>query len=147
MSLRTGERWQPGFVHDESFEAFYRNSLEALGLPLERDDALDVPSQLELPTALRAWYSVAGASWLNAAHNRVLAPEHLRHSGGKVVFAEENQDVLVWGFDVGSATADPEVWQRPAGPDDHQWFSEELTLSRFLVEMIRHTVAPDGGSP
>ena len=126
-----------------SFEAFYKAALEEIGLPLGDDDRLELRAQQRVPPALQAWYFVGGRSWLNSEHNRVLGPSDLRDSGDKVVFAEENQQVVVWAFDRFSTADDPEVWQgQPAGDPVH-WYPEDLSLSRFLIDMFHHTVADD----
>ena len=131
-----------------AFEEYYRHALKELGFSLGLADALDDDIPAGIPDALRAWYRVAGRSRLNSAHNRILGPGELGHEGGKVVFAEENQEVVIWGFGVSENVDDPEVWQ---GQRDIsagcEWYSEELALSRFLVEMIRHTVVHERPIP
>ncbi len=61
------------------------------------------------------------------------------------MFAEENQGVVAWAFDRGEEADDPNVWQgQPSAERSHpsyEWFSEDLTVSRFIVEMLRNTIA------
>lgn len=82
-----------------------------------------------------------------SAHNRILQPDQLRVIDDKVVFAEENQNVVVWGYDVGSTQDDPEVWQGQPLGGDHEWYREDVTSSRFLIEMIRHTLPNERRDP
>ena len=71
-------------------------------------------------------------------HHRLLPPEELDEHAGKVVFAVENQEVVVWAFDRDDPSDDPLVWQgQPSG----EWYSEEASLSRFMVGMWEWIVA------
>lgn len=50
--------------------------------------------------------------------------------------------MVVWGFDASSQLDDPMVWQGQVLLDDgFDWYSEEVPLSSFIVEMIRETIA------
>jgi hypothetical protein len=129
----------------QAFSDFYRRSLAAMGLALGPGDAITDPLPASLPPALLAWHEVAGRSPVNSMHNRLLLPQQFEHHGSKVVFAEENQRVVVWAFDRTDASDDPEVWQGQPSADDWeagiQWFAEDLTISHFIIEMLRHTIA------
>lgn len=71
----------------------------------------------------------------------MLPPDELKRDDGKVVFAEENQQVVVWAFDAADTVEDPQVWQGQAGSGDTGdamvWYREEETLSSFMVSMWR----------
>lgn len=73
------------------FEEHYRSSMQALGLSLDVEDPLDADFPTSAPAALHAWYRVAGRSWLDSAHNRILGPDELHRAGDMVIFAEENK--------------------------------------------------------
>lgn len=126
------------------FATWYAEALEEVGLTLRPADAIDQPDRSDLPASLRGWYRIAGNSPLNSAHNLIFSADQLREHDGKVIFAEENQEVVVWAYEAGDTDHDPEVWQGQPDPTGHAltWYSEELQLSRFLIEMLRHTVDP-----
>jgi hypothetical protein len=128
----------------DDFTAWYRLALDEIGVPLRPEDIGSDTEETELPNALRAWYRVAGNSPLNSAHNRILTPDRLRRIDDKVAFAEENRESVFWAYDAASAADDPLVWQgQPVGEHPVAWYSEELPLSRFIIEMLVHTVPTD----
>lgn len=91
-----------------------------------------------LPQSLRELYRVAGNHPLNRVHHRLLSPDELERDDERVVFAEENQQVVVWGFDADEEAADPLVWQGQPNVDEATglvWYPEDQTLSEFLLSM------------
>ncbi|MEO6989319.1 MAG: hypothetical protein ABI239_11810 [Aquihabitans sp.] len=127
----------------DQFIEHYRTSLAMHGLPLGDPDALEGTPTTGVPVSLQAWYEVAGNSRLNSAHNRILGPGLLRYADDKVIFAVENQEAVVWGFDAATTADDPEIWQgQTAEADDRfEWYSEEALLSRFLMTMLDRTIS------
>lgn len=93
--------------------------------------------KLEIPTALREYYSLAGRLPLNKEHNRLYSPGKLRILGGKLVFMEENQCVVFWGMDLKAlGQDDPEMFQAN-NEDLAVWYSEELPFSDWIIKMWR----------
>ena len=137
-------------VSDSSFADLFRSSLADLGLPADDSHRLSVPLPPSLPRSLKALYLVAGQHPINGMHHRLLLPNQLDRRGGKVIFAEENQQTIVWAFDESDGVDDPEVWQGQlaAGGLDEGivWYSEELPLSRFVVEMWTWTVTGESST-
>lgn len=125
------------------FEEHLRASLANLGVTLDDADAIVEPLPGTVPAALRAWYRIAGRSDLNSAHNRILGHRDLRHEDGRVIFVEENQDVVVWGFDPSTNLDDPPVWQGQVTDQGFEWYPEDLPVCQFLVEMLTRTVFHD----
>lgn len=124
----------------DSIKGFLRRSLGDLGLEDELGEPLArTPG---LPQSLNDWYEVAGDGPVSRAHNRILPPVSLRTLDDKVVFAEENQGVVVWAFDASDTSEDPLVWQGQPVADGVEWYSEDERLSRFVIDMLAHTVDP-----
>ena len=51
-----------------------------------------------LPVALQEYYHLIGKHPINKEHNRILAPNEIYYIGDYLVFAEENENVVVWGM-------------------------------------------------
>jgi cell wall assembly regulator SMI1 len=90
-----------------------------------------------LPEALRTYYLVAGRlDELNSAHNLLYGLGQLEIQDRRVIFMEENQAVVHWGFAVKSlADADPIVYQR-ANVSGAKWYSERARFSVFISKMF-----------
>lgn len=125
----------------DSIKEFLRRSLRDLGLAHGLGEPL--PPTPGLPDALNDWYEVAGDGPVSRAQNRIFPPSGLRTWGDKVVFAEENQGVVVWAYQASDTSEDPLVWQGQPVADGVEWYSEDERLSRFLIDMLAHTVSPD----
>jgi hypothetical protein len=126
-----------------------------LARPLTSEDAEPEPGVaqaearlgLRLPSVLRAYYRLAGRfDRFNRAHNRLCRPGEWSVDGGKLVFLEENQCVVVWGVEASrSPEEDPPVYQgtiirgRPT-----EWHLEHELCSEFLLVML-HLQAVFGG--
>lgn len=133
------------FVTTVPFEDFYRSSMAELGIPIDPEHALEEPLPPSLPAALAAYHRIAGRHPINKMDNVLLTPNELEREDQKLVFAIENQGVVIWGIDESDDADDPEVWQgQPSGLswDDGGvvWYSEELPLSRFIIEMFTFAV-------
>jgi hypothetical protein len=91
---------------------------------------------LVLPEALKDYYTVAGKhDGMMDAHSRFLSPGDLRVVAGHVVFCQENQHVMEWGFRLDEADrSNPTVYsQLTNGPDAGAWAVESAKLSAFLL--------------
>lgn len=92
---------------------------------------------IALPAALRTYYLRCGSvSRFNSSHNLLRSLSELTIEDAHLVFMNENQNVVSWGFrlqDLG--LDDPIVWQRNNMPSV-EWYSEEMTLPQFLDSMF-----------
>ncbi|PWU08551.1 MAG: hypothetical protein C5B50_29335 [Verrucomicrobia bacterium] len=142
----------------ENFEDLYRRTYAILGhsltsrdgIPLDEFEAAEKRLGIRLPTALRAYYLVAGRERsLNHAHNRLCALGDWQMHAGKLVFMEENQWAVVWGIAAGGEQADnPPVYQGPVVDGEPSgWFLEERECSAFMVFMLHLQAAFGGGMP
>ena len=123
----------------------YRRALEAIiGRPLFRRDGESEAGlrgaerrlRVALPGAMREYYLLAGAARENREHNRLYRPSELVIEDEHLLFMEENQSVVHWGFPLSPEKgADPEVWQRTNG-DTPEWYSEEMPFSVFIIENL-----------
>ena len=111
---------------------------------------------LALPEAIRDFYLLAGAAPETREHNRLLDPEDLVVEAGHLLFMEENQGVVDWGFPLSQkGRADPRIWQR-VNDDPPRWYSERMPFSAFIlkylawlcgVELAEHTTLTRSAKP
>ena len=119
------------------FESEYRKFLglvsSAPAQGYEREE-LDKSRSFQ-PNALQFVYETAGKMRINHVHNRLLEPSQLLlDDDGFVTFAEENQNVVVWGFKASQADADPMVFQKQFdGESFGPWVAEGQAISSFLI--------------
>jgi hypothetical protein len=91
----------------------------------------------ELPEALQDFYAVVGRfDPVLESHNRFYSPDSFSRTDDKLVFCEENQVVVYWGYnqDEGWRT-DPTAYQG-VNNDEIEWYVEASRMSEFLVNMI-----------
>jgi hypothetical protein len=92
--------------------------------------------RFSLPSAVREFYSLAGAAGECREHNHLYWPEDLTVEDERLVFMSENQGVVDWAVSLRPRPkADPEVWQR-VSEDDAPWHSEEMTFSVFILKNL-----------
>ncbi len=120
------------------FAPRYLAALDDLGYPAGPSHGLKDSIPDWLPRSLDELYRVAGNHPINRMHHRLLPPDEIEAHDKRVVFAEENQRVVVWAFDADDGSDDPLVWQGQPDPDDSPglvWYPEDRTLSDFIIEM------------
>jgi|SRR5208282_215947 len=99
--------------------------------------------KLQLPTALKIYYEMAGRLQINTEHNVLYQPKSLTRLNDKLVFMEENQAVVFWGVDVAALNQlDPEVFQAN-NETPIRWYSEGLAFFDFIIKMWRWLRALD----
>jgi hypothetical protein len=128
------------------FLARFRSVVEPLfGRPFTVEDgyseaeieAAQSRTGYELPEALQDFYAVAGRfEPVLESHNRFYSPGNFSRKDDKLVFCEENQVVVYWGYnqDEGWRT-DPPVYQG-VNNDEIEWYVEASRISELLVGMI-----------
>ncbi|MDP4147029.1 MAG: hypothetical protein Q8936_21575 [Bacillota bacterium] len=95
---------------------------------------------IRIPKALEDYYISAGnINEINEYHNIIYRPEELRLTTGKLIFAEENQQVCFWGIDLRDlGLEDPLVYQGQIDENEiFEWYSEDMKLTQFIIEMLR----------
>jgi hypothetical protein len=136
----------------DAFAGRYRALFALLGQPLKPEDGWspDTLAHLNLegvrlPEALRAYYLVAGNERrLNHSFNRLLALEDVFVEAGRLVFMEENQNVVYWG--VSGDDANPMVEQGVnLHPEPLEWHSENVNLAEFLEVTLVWQASFGGG--
>jgi hypothetical protein len=107
------------------------------GLPRAAVDEAQRRLGMRIPASLAYYYQRAGCcAALNALHHRLYAPAELLTDGGFIVFMDENQSVVSWGFRAADCHEhDPIVWQRNNTPPQ-EWYSEDKRFTRFLASMF-----------
>jgi len=109
------------------YSASYKKFAEKyLGRSLRKQDGVSAAEisraekrlGVQLPEALRVYYRVAGnANELNTAHNQFYALSALEVEGDYLLFMDENQSVVSWGFRLADLKKkNPRVWQRNNSP-------------------------------
>jgi hypothetical protein len=102
---------------------------------------------LRLPLVLRSYYRLAGRyDRFNRAHNRLRRPGEWSVDGGKLVFLEENQCVVVWGVEASrSPEDDPSVYQGTIiRGQPTEWHLEHELCSEFLLVMLHLQAVYEG---
>src|SRR5262249_17968637 len=105
-------RWKP--IFEKILRPHLNRSLNAAdGLPAKVLADAERRLGLNLPEALRHYYELAGGLEINRSYNRILPPEEFETGDDRLIFMEENQDVVTWGILLSDLRLeDPVVWQR-----------------------------------
>lgn len=121
-------RWYPPLTQEDGISSLELNEAEnRLGL--------------KLPTALRDWYTLAGAREdINIAQNSLLRPAELSIVDHHLVFYVESQRVVVWGIPLTSLElSDPPVeLDTDYLASQHRWVQENTVFSEFMLQMMIH---------
>jgi hypothetical protein len=116
---------------------FGRPFTAADGIPETELDAIAGRCGYELPETLHDFYAVVGRfEPVLSPHNRFYPPGDLTRMDGRLVFCEENQVVVYWGYDEDQGwRTDPPVYQG-VNNDEIEWYVEADRASYFLAGMI-----------
>lgn len=118
------------------FLNFYKVQFaERLNAPLQSHHGRNDFNCNAFPLALSQYYQVAGLHPINSSHNQLLAPEQTYELDDYLVFAHENQEVVVWSMSLSESSADPLVYQGQYYDGKYTWYSEEQTFSHFIIAM------------
>ena len=114
-----------------------RGFTAADGLPAVDVDEAQQRLSVRIPASLAYYYRRAGrCAALNALHHQLYAPSELVVEGGYLLFMDENQSVVSWGFPTSECHQnDPTVWQRNNTPP-RAWYSEDKPFTGFLISMF-----------
>jgi len=98
---------------------------------------IEIKLGIHIPTSLKEYYLICGRlNSLNQAHNRLFEPNKLEIEDGYLIFLDENQSVVSWGFPIEKLEEEnPIVWQRNNTPPE-EWYSEEKNFPDFLENML-----------
>lgn len=123
----------------------YPELFQMLGRPLAPTDAVDPHAitkaeqslAITAPRALREFYLLAGkARDFTTVYDQFLPPADWSVQDGKLVFVEENQDVVRYGVDCAAGTSDdPPVWITVTG-DAADWHQVCDSCSEFIAVML-----------
>lgn len=117
------------------FDDVFASALAQLGMPPDRTHATADAIPDQWPLALRRLYAIAAVHPLSVDHHRLLSPSETWRSDQRLVFAEENQQVLIWAVGEDDPSDDPTVWQgQPQPGGSVVWYSEEMPVTEFMVE-------------
>jgi len=126
---------------------FGREFTAADGIPAPELEEFAARCDYELPGALRDFYGALGRfEAVMSSHNRFDSPGSFSRIDGRLVFCEENQVVMYWGYNEEDASQiDPPVYQG-VNNDVVEWYLEADRMSTFLAGMI-YWQALYGGLP
>jgi len=130
-----------------SFHQAYKTLVEPLlGRTLTPADGSSVHPALRIPSALADYYAAVGAiDLINRPHNRLLDPSVLQVEDGMVIFYEENQGVACWAIrEVDLHLPDPMVYQGQATTVGLEWYSEDMTVSKWFPVMTYWQIVNQG---
>lgn len=123
----------------------YPDLFQLLGRALRPTDAVDPHAitkaeqalGLAAPRALREFYLLAGnAHDVTTVYDQFLPPADWSVQEGKLVFVEENQDVVRYGVDCGpGAGDDPPIWITTTG-DATEWHPVCDSCSEFIATLL-----------
>jgi hypothetical protein len=131
---------------------FNKIAAQLLGRPLKPSDGINTEllekadRRLKLPIALKEFYSCVGnVDAFTSSFQHIFSPNDLHIKNNKLVFAEENQGVFVWGVDVKKpANETVMVYQSLDGEQSHEWVSEKISLQAFLELLLYYQCAAGG---
>src|SRR5262245_61722526 len=130
-----------------SFYQEYKTLVEPLlGRTLTPADGCAIRPALRIPTALADYYVAVGAiDMINRPHNRLLDPSVLQVEDGMVIFYEENQGVAYWAIrEVDLHLPDPTVYQGQDTTAGLEWYSEDMTVSKWFPVMTYWQIVNQG---
>ena len=128
----------------EQFRDYYNNKFDTIlggvptqeqGIPrIQLQKALD-KRHVQIPAALFEYYVLAGRHPINTEHNCLRTVDELDWMDDKLVFMDENQNVVFWGIDRNDLSKDdPIVWQG-VNSEPMEWYEEDFSVSRFMMAM------------
>ncbi len=95
---------------------------------------------VQIPSALKEFYLALAKHPSNRVYNTWFAPVEMELRRGFLWFMDENQSCWQWGIKEEDISKDnPEVWQLREY-DNFDFFSEEKTLTDFLMFHFYHNV-------
>ncbi len=125
------------------FAEQYREAFASLARPLrprDRTPANEIREAekrlgVRAPAALCDYYRVAGrASDFNCVHDRLLPPADWFIDGGKLVFREENQAVVLYGTEANTDLVDDPLGFLGANNDSIRW--QKVNERCFILLLV-----------
>ncbi len=119
---------------------FYRQLFASVGKNLNHEDGIpdsEIDNQavrlgVHVPASVRAFYRVAGReTQFNQEHDRLLLPNQWYLDHGRLIFYEENQCVVNYGFKVIDANQDDPI-AYAANPDDEEFWVAGGPITKYL---------------
>lgn len=116
---------------------FGRRLTEDDGVVEAQLTAVEKHTGYELPESLRDFYTVLHYfEPVMGSHHRFYNPSNLARRDDKLIFCEENQVVVYWGYEADEGwRSDPPVYQG-VNNDELEWYLEKDRCSEFLAGMI-----------
>jgi hypothetical protein len=134
--MKQGERQKMQSTYKTIVENLGYAPAAISGIPEHDIEAWEKRNGEGLPGPLREYLIEVGNMAFNRAYNRLYPLDELSIEDGKLIFMEENQNVVQWAIDTADISEDPLVFQRSSEEDDELWYPEDLECTAFLELMI-----------
>lgn len=104
------------------------------GFSKKQLDKLLYEADINIPTSLYQYYQTCGKLEINKEHHNLYNPNELEFIDNYLVFMEENQRVVIWGFNKEDLNKeDPMVYQSQEN-EKTEWYPEEMEFSKFIID-------------
>ena len=125
------------------YQQYFRKELAAIigreitikdGFSKKQLDKLLYEADIRIPTSLYQYYHICGKLEINKEHHNLYNPNELVFIDNYLVFMEENQRVVIWGFNKEDLNnEDPMVYQGQEN-EKTEWYAEEMEFSKFIID-------------
>jgi hypothetical protein len=126
-----------------NYQEYFKKELETIidrtitsndGIPKQQLDKQLSEENIRIPDSLYQYYLTCGKLAINKEHHNLFNPDEFEYIDDFLVFMEENQRTVIWGFlknDLGNE--DPIVYQ---GQENEKttWYMEDMEFSKFIVD-------------
>jgi len=126
-----------------NYQQYFKKELEAIigreitikdGFSQKQLDKLLNEANIKIPTSLYQYYHTCGKLEINKEHHNLYNPNELEFIDNYLVFMEENQRVVIWGFNKEDLNMeDPIVYQGQEN-ENTEWYPEEMEFSKFIID-------------
>ncbi len=97
---------------------------------------------VNLPISIKDFYrKYANTFECTESFNKILSPEEWYIENDRLVFAEENQGVVLWGVEIARLKEDDPIVQIATSSEPIEWHNEDLVFSTFSLFMMLYNLA------
>jgi hypothetical protein len=125
------------------YQQYFKKELAAIigreitlkdGFSQKQLDRLLNETNIKIPSSLYQYYHTCGKLEINKEHHNLYNPSELEFIDNYLVFMEENQRVVIWGFNKDDLNKeDPIVYQGQEN-EETEWYPEEMEFSKFIID-------------
>ena len=119
-----------------------RHLTEKDGMNISEIETVEDSLGLKLPTALREFYLLVGNLEMFISSFEQFFEPYIKDE--ILVFLEENQGVCYWGINIRNSKNEIVLQSTDIETDKPEWYSEEVSLTDFLVILMYYQCAQGG---